>query len=58
MTDGKTDHRARELGIDLFDVLKRHDSTTALKALGDAVVTGPTGTNVVNLRIMIIEKGR
>ncbi len=56
IADGHTAHRARELDIDLFDVLKRHDSTTALKALGDAVVTGPTGTNVVNLRIMIIEK--
>ena len=57
VADGKTDHRAKELGIDLFDVLKRHDSTTALKALGDAVVTGPTGTNVVNLRVLVIEKG-
>ena len=58
IADGQTVLRAEELDIDLFNVLKRHDSTTALKALGDAVVTGPTGTNVVNLRVMIIEKGK
>jgi glycerate 2-kinase len=37
--DGDTARRARELGIDLRDVLKRHDTSPALYAVGDAVVT-------------------
>jgi glycerate-2-kinase len=56
IADGETAGRAKELGIDLFDVLKRHDSSTALKALGDPVLTGDTGTNVINLRMMFIDK--
>jgi glycerate-2-kinase len=56
IADGETVERARALNIDLFDVLKRHDSSTALGALGDQVLTGETGTNVINLRMMFIER--
>jgi glycerate-2-kinase len=55
IADGQTVERARGLNIDLFDILKRHDSSTALGALGDEVTTGDTGTNVVNLRMMFIQ---
>jgi glycerate 2-kinase len=59
IADGETVGRAGELGIDLFAALKAHDSSTALKALGDAVITGATGTNVVNLRVVVVDrKGR
>jgi len=54
IADGQTVDRATALNVDLFDVLKRHDSTTALGALEDQVITGDTGTNVVNLRMMFI----
>lgn len=64
-TDGPTDYaggmvdhtsvaRARTLGLDLFDCLKRHDSSRALRSLGDAIVTGPTGTNVNDLKLVLI----
>jgi len=56
IADGQTAERARALNIDLFDFLKRHDSSTALGALGDRVITGETGTNVVNLRMMFVER--
>ena len=64
-TDGPCDHaggiadalsarRCRECGIDVTHVLKTHDSLSALKALGDAIYTGHTGTNVMNLRLVLI----
>jgi glycerate-2-kinase len=56
IVDGETVERARVLNMDLFDVLKRHDSSTALGALKDQVITGDTGTNVINLRMMFIEE--
>lgn len=56
IADGETVDRARALGKSIFSVLKAHDSGTLLEQLGDAIVSGPTGTNVVNLRIMIVEE--
>jgi len=56
IADGETADRAEGVGLDLFDVLKRHDSSTALKALGDPIITGDTGTNVINLRMMFIDR--
>lgn len=64
-TDGPTDYagaiadentmmRAREIGIDLFECLKRHAVTPAFCELGDAIYTGSTGTNVNDLKIIII----
>jgi glycerate-2-kinase len=42
------------LGIDLFATLARHDVTPALKKLGDEIETGATGTNVNDLKFMLI----
>jgi glycerate-2-kinase len=46
--------RARQAGIDLFDSLKRHDVTPALLKLGDVIQTGATGTNVNDLKFVMI----
>ncbi len=46
--------RARAAGLDLRDSLARHDSYTLFDALGDLVRTGPTGTNVNDLRAVLV----
>jgi hydroxypyruvate reductase len=46
IVDGTTVERARELGLDPRAYLDDNDSYTLLAKLGDAIVTGPTGTNV------------
>jgi glycerate-2-kinase len=55
IADGETLERCRAGSLDLFGALKRHDAAPLLRALGDAVVTGATGTNVVNLRVLVVE---
>lgn len=45
--------RARSLGLDAHAFLDRSDAYTLFDTLGDAIVTGPTGTNVRDLRIML-----
>jgi glycerate-2-kinase len=55
IVDGTTAHRAREAEIDLEVALGENDSHSVLTALGEAVVTGPSGTNVADL--WIVAKG-
>lgn len=54
IADRLTLPRARELGIDLLSVLRRHDAYPALEKLEDHLFTGHTGTNVMNLRVVLI----
>jgi hydroxypyruvate reductase/glycerate 2-kinase len=48
--------RAQAIGLNIAEYLRRHDSAGALIRLGDAIVTGHTGTNVMNLRGIVIGK--
>ncbi|HEX8845886.1 MAG TPA: DUF4147 domain-containing protein [Pyrinomonadaceae bacterium] len=52
-SDETTVRRARSLGLDARRFLDESDAHTFFDALGDALVTGPTGTNVRDLRILI-----
>ena len=54
VVDNMTVSRARAEGVDLFAGLKQHDVTPAFQKLGDAIDTGATGTNVNDLKFMII----
>lgn len=54
IVDGQTVSRAVEKGIDIYNELMKHNSSYVLKKLGDAIYTGPTGTNVMDLRLLII----
>ncbi len=45
--------RLRNAGIDPDQALADNDSGTALAAIGDSIVTGPTGTNVCDLTIVM-----
>jgi hydroxypyruvate reductase len=47
--------RARALSLDAGALLARNDSYALFAALGDLVVTGPTLTNVNDLRIVLVD---
>ena len=51
---GRTFARAKKLGIDLRSSLHRHNTYSALKALGCHIHTGPTGTNVNDLYLLLL----
>ncbi|MBM3149111.1 MAG: glycerate kinase, partial [Chloroflexi bacterium] len=53
MIDGSTTARLEEHGIAAEEVLLNNDSYHALKAVGDLIVTGPTGTNVNDLMLVL-----
>ena len=52
--DGATLERARALGLDAAGHLAANDSYSFFSALDDLVVTGPTGTNVMDLRLLLV----
>ena len=54
IVDGGTAERLRELGLDIASVLRDNDSYNALKAADCLVVTGPTGTNVNDLMLLLL----
>lgn len=54
IVDNHTAERAKLLGIDLYAALTRHDVTPVLMKLEDAIVTGATGTNVNDLKLMLV----
>ena len=53
IADETTSQRARNLNLDAEQYLARSDSYTFFEQLGDLIVTGPTGTNVRDLRIVL-----
>ncbi|HAA84880.1 MAG TPA: glycerate kinase [Kosmotogaceae bacterium] len=54
LVDGTSYERMVELGIDLYSTLMMNDSYNALDKMGDLVKTGPTGTNVNDLGILLM----
>lgn len=56
IADGTTIPRAQAMGLDASAALARHDSHPFFKALGDLVVTGPTGTNVGDLQVFLCRR--
>jgi glycerate-2-kinase len=54
MVDGSTLVRARALGLDPSKHLSENDSYTFFQSLGDAFITGPTGTNVNDLTLILV----
>jgi glycerate 2-kinase len=53
--DGETLSRAKAAGLDPADAFERSDACTFFTQLNDAIVTGPTGNNLRDLRILIAE---
>lgn len=54
IVDGLTSERAEKIDIKLEQYIKGHNSSEALMKLDDAIITGHTGTNVMNLRVVLI----
>jgi hydroxypyruvate reductase len=55
VVDGGTVARAHASGIDCAEALRRNDAYHALAAAGDLLRTGPTGTNVNDLMLVLVE---
>ena len=53
MADETTCARMCAAGVDARAALEQNDSYHALKACGDLIVTGPTGTNVNDLTVLL-----
>ena len=54
VADGTTVTRAAALGLDANATLRANDSYRFWTALGDSIVIGPTGTNVMDLVVVTI----
>jgi glycerate 2-kinase len=54
IVDGTTVQRARDKGLDARSYLERNDSYPFLKTVGDLLITGPTLTNVMDLRLVLV----
>jgi len=55
VADGETFARACAAGLDPRDYFQRSDAYSFFTRLGDAVITGPTGNNLRDLRILLAE---
>lgn len=53
IADGDTVQRAQANGLDPLAFLKNNDSYHFFETLGDLIKTGPTNTNVMDLRILL-----
>lgn len=54
IADGKTLKKAQELGMDIDEYIRNNDSYHFFERLGSLIKTGPTNTNVMDIRIIII----
>jgi hydroxypyruvate reductase len=54
LADGCTVTRAQVLGLAPENYLRRNDSYHFFRALDDLLITGPTGTNVMDIHILLV----
>lgn len=53
VADGHTRTRAQQAGLDTKEFFQRSDSFHFFEKLGDAIITGPTGNNLRDLRLLL-----
>jgi len=56
IVDGASADRMEKRGFSPLESLERNDSYNALKASGDLFITGPTGTNVNDLIVVLCDR--
>jgi len=44
----------KEMGLDALDYLDNNDSHSFFDRVGELLVTGPTNTNVMDVRVMLV----
>ena len=54
--DGDTVRELAQKGLDIREYLDNNDSYHALEAVGNLIITGPTGTNVNDVAVALINK--
>jgi hydroxypyruvate reductase len=54
--DGRTVIRAKTMSLDPWSFLKENDSYSFFQGIGDLLIIGPTGTNVMDLRIILVKR--
>ncbi|NLX63836.1 MAG: glycerate kinase [Clostridiaceae bacterium] len=54
--DTDTKRILSQKGIDIFETLENNDAYHALQASGGLIITGPTGTNVNDLTVLLIKR--
>jgi len=55
IVDGGTVKKAKKLGLDPEEYLNNNDSYNFFKKIDGLFITGPTGTNVMDIQIVVIE---
>lgn len=58
VADGQTAAQAREANLDVRDFARRSDSHSFFSRLGGAIITGPTGNNLRDLRVLLAGEPR
>src|SRR5438445_347922 len=53
VADGTTLQRAKARGVDAANHLASFNTYPVFEALGDAIITGPTGNNLRDLRVLL-----
>ncbi|NBJ91804.1 glycerate kinase [bacterium 1xD42-62] len=53
IVDGETVYKLKEIGVDVEEALRNHDSYHALQKVNGLVITGPTGTNVNDVTVLL-----
>ncbi len=54
VVDGRSVERGRGCGLDADEHLKNNDSYHFFRKTGELLITGPTGTNVMDLQILLL----
>jgi hydroxypyruvate reductase len=55
VVDGTTERRAQMYGLNVEEMLRTFNAFPVFQVLGDAIMTGPTGNNLRDLRILLTD---